>query len=366
MKEPDVIETLVDERRLTRRLFIKTAVGIGLGVGSSYFLGCAAPAQPMATPAKPTPTTVAPTSATPSAADVAASGGARTVTFASTSSGAVGLITEVIQKKGIDAKYGIKLDVKLFDPAAGEKAVLLKQTEVGLFPLVSAARAAAENVPVVIFAPMLYNHEYTIVREDSPYKSMADLKDKKIATLDKISGVYTSAQVFSKEVGGDFEKDYHIITGPPPAVISFLERGDVEAIIMHDPLVSNMLATGKYRQILAYSEEWKRMTGQPMFMIGLAAHRPWIEQNKAVAGSLNKMVLDATRYIVQHPEVFEENKKFLGLRDAAVKLAEKRMLSIYPDHWDANLIRNAKHIIDRAVELKIVPEAPKQDIFLIP
>lgn len=367
MREPEEYTTSVGKRELTRRSFIKTMAGVGLGIGGSYLLGCSAPAQPTATPAKPTATASASKQETPVAVQAAASPKAlRTLTFASVTGGALGLMTEVIQKKGIDVKYGIKLDVKMFDQAAAEKSTLLKQTEAGNFPLLSAVNANKENVPIVFFGPFLYNLGYWVVREDSPYKSSADLKGKKIATLDKISGIYTSAQVIAKETGGDFEKDYQIITGAPPAVVAFLERKDVEAVIINEPVVSTLLATGKYRQIEGCNDVWKKLTGQDMFMTGLAAHRPWIEQNKDLASAMSKMVVEAAKYIRQHPEVFEENKDFLGVKDPqALKLVQERMPRIYPDHWDSELVKNAKHIIDRAVEVKIVPAAPQQDIFLI-
>ncbi|MCL5959228.1 MAG: ABC transporter substrate-binding protein [Chloroflexi bacterium] len=356
-------------KKLTRRSFVKAAAGVGLSVGGAYFLGCAAPAaKPTATPLKAAPTAPPARSEQPAAAAPgAAAKSPRVVTFAGTSGAAVGLLTEVAQKKGIDAKYGLKLDVKLMDPAAAAKSVLLKQTEAGLFPLISAVSANNENVPIVIFAPMLFNHTHAIVWKDAPYKSMADLKGKKIGTLDKISGLYTSAQAIFKQAGGDFEKDFELVTGPPPALMAFLERKDVEAIIIHEPVAGSLISSGKYRALASMSDEWKRLTGEPMFMIGMGAHRPWIEQNRDVAVALNKMILETAKYVGQHPEVFEQNKEFLGLKDdTAVKTAQERMRGIFPEQWNETLIKNAQLIVDRSVELKIVEAAPKQSIFMIP
>ncbi|MBI2954303.1 MAG: ABC transporter substrate-binding protein [Chloroflexi bacterium] len=380
MREPRRLMAAANRHERDRGANLKSLVTAGLIVALAFLVACAAPATPTATPAPkaaapkpaatsaPAATAAALKAATPAAATPAAAAPKtlRTVTFASTTS-AVGLVTEVIKKKGIDAKYGINLDVKNFDPSAAEKAVALKQAEVGIYAPVSAALANDQDVPITFIAPLLYNHIFVIVGKDTPYKTLADLKGKKIGTLNKISGTYTSAQVFSRESGWDFEKDHQLIEGPLPALGAFMEKGDVDAITINDPIATNLILTGKFRQLMSYNDEWKKLTGQPMFMIGLAAHRPWIDQNKDVAALLNKMVLEGTNYIIKNPGVFDENKDFLGVKDAAaIKMIQERMPSIYPDRWDASFVKNAQHIIDRAVELKILPSAPKQDMFIIP
>ncbi|MBI2954304.1 MAG: ABC transporter substrate-binding protein [Chloroflexi bacterium] len=362
----------------TRGSFLGGIVAIGLVISVANLLGCAAPATPTATPA-PTAAapktaattaaapTVAPKAATPAAATPAAAApkSLKTVTFASTT-GAMGLTSALIQKMGLDAKYGLKLDVKSMDPTATEKAIALRQIDAGNFSLLSAVNSTNQDIPTVVFAPVLYNHISVIVWKDSPYRSMADLKGKKIASPEKAGGAYTSAQVLARELGGDFEKDYQIITGPIAALPPYLERKDVEAILIHEPVASGLILSGNYRRLMAYTEEWQKLTGQPMFMNGIAAHRSWVEQNRDTAAALTKIMIEAHSYIRKNPEVFEQNKDVLGLKSAdAVKMAQERMPAIYPDRWDNELVQNAKHIVDRAVELKITAP-PKQDIFWVP
>src|SRR5262249_27246902 len=60
--------------------------------------------------------------------------------FASPAPGsAVGLLSELIKEKKLDERNGILLDVKYFDPAATEQAVILRRADAGIFPVVSAA-----------------------------------------------------------------------------------------------------------------------------------------------------------------------------------------------------------------------------------
>ena len=64
-----------------------------------------------------------------------------TAIFAIPSPGsAVGLLTQVIKENHLDERNGIVLDVKYFDPAATEQAVILRRADAGIIPVVSAAR----------------------------------------------------------------------------------------------------------------------------------------------------------------------------------------------------------------------------------
>ncbi|MBI2954305.1 MAG: ABC transporter substrate-binding protein [Chloroflexi bacterium] len=371
--------------RLTRRSFFNIRAGICLAIGITLLMACAAPATPTATPsptvsapkpaatsaAAPTtaptaapaaaPTTAAPKAATPAAAAPKA---LRPVKLA-VAAGAMLLATGLIEKMKFDEKYGLKLDMRSMDPTATEKAIALGQLDAGPFSLVAAANFTNEDIPIVEFGPIMYNHISAIVWKDSPYQTMADLKGKKIATPDRAGGAYTNALILAKEMGDDFEKDYQVITGPVPALPPYLERKDVEAILINEPTSSNLVLTGKYRRLMAYTDEWQKLTGQPMFMNGLGARRSWVEQNRDTASALAKMIMEVHGYIRKNPGVFEEFQKALNLTTPEqVKMAQERMPTIYPDRWDDKLVQNAKHIVDRAIELNVI-KAPKQDIFMV-
>ena len=97
--------------------------------------------------------------------------------FASTT-GAVGLVTQVVRRLELEKKYDLKLDVKILDPAAGEKAVLLRQVDAGVFPVITAADVRDKGLDLVVFAPLLYMHIHLVVWNDSTAKSLADLRGK--------------------------------------------------------------------------------------------------------------------------------------------------------------------------------------------
>ncbi len=335
--------------RVSRRAFLLSA---GATVGA---VACAAPA---AAPSPP-PTTA------PAAAPTATVRPA-TIKFATVASGAVGFLTHVMTQRKIERKYDLTLELAPADPAAAEKALLLKQVDAGLFPIVSAARANTEGQPITVFGLLLWSHNYGVTYTDRPYAKLADLKGKKIATLDAISGTYQATQILAAGEGLNFEKDFQVVTSPAPAVLAFLERGDVEGIVHFEPNIGNLLLTGKYKVFLDHNAEWKRLTGQNMFSIGLAAHQPWIDANRDAAKRLLAALLEAAQLIQRDPSVFQEFAQFLGLDSPAkVKAAEERMPKIYPTEWNAAIAENAESIIKKAVELKILAKAPDRRVTLI-
>lgn len=323
------------ESGLTRRGFL---LGAGVTVGA-VAAGCGP--LPFSQPA-----------ATPSAGPVR-------IKLSTVASGATGFLTHVMTQRKINERYNLELDLVSADPAAAERAVLFKQVDAGLFPILSAARANSEGQAVTLFGPLLWNHNYGLTFADRPYTRLADLRGKKIATLDPISSTYQSTLVLAKEQGLDFEKDFKVVTSPPPAVIAFLQRGDVEGIIHFEPNIGNLLTTAKYKVFFEENAEWKRLTGQNMFFVGLAAFDTWLKANGDGARRLVQAVLKTAQTIRADATVFQQYADFLGLDSPAkVKAAQERMTAIYPTEWNQAAADNAESLVKRAIELKILAKAP--------
>ncbi|MBI4321279.1 MAG: hypothetical protein HY675_22540 [Chloroflexi bacterium] len=129
----------------------------------------------------------------------------------------------------------------------------------------------------------------------------------------------------------------------------------------------SQIDSGDFRQLAAANDLWKEITGQPMFFVGLGAHRDWYNQNRETAKGLLNTFLEAAKYVQDHPETVEDVKDAIGLKNPQqVDMAKKRIPPVYATRWDADVIKNAQHIIDRALELKIIPKAPAESVFAIP
>jgi ABC-type nitrate/sulfonate/bicarbonate transport system substrate-binding protein len=343
----------------TRRAFLRGAARLGAGLG---LLPLAAACMPTAAPAPVAPT-VAPPRATANPPPAARA--LRTVVFATSAGGsAMGLITQVVKRHQLDERYGLNLDLKPLDPSEAERATVMGIVEAGFFVPVSWAKANLEGQNVSFLAPLYTNHGAVLVRADSPYRSLGDLRGKRIATLPSVSGLYTSMQVIVRKLGMDWEHDFDLVAGQAPAVIAALERGDADAAIPFEPNVSRLLATGQYREVLNPNETWQQLTGSPLFMVGLAALQSWIDQHRDTARALRACILDATRYLRENPNVWDEERELLGItNERHLELVKERMAKIYMAEPTPEMVRSIDEIIDISVQVGVIPEKPRKEIF---
>ena len=286
------------------------------------------------------------------------------LTFAS-STATVGLVTQVVRRLELEKKYDVKLDLKILDPAGAEKAVLLRQVDTGLFPVLTAADLQAKGEQIVLFAPLLYTHTYLLVENDAPAKTFVDLKNKKIGVLDKVSGAYRGMQLMAARSGMDFERDFQPITGPPPALVTFFLRKQVDALAIHEPIATKLLAEGKFRIVMGLNDEWKKAGKGDWLFICAGAHRDWLTKNRAPAKRLSDMLLDAMRQLSRTPDLIEAEAEFLGLKTKPeIELARQRMLKIFPTEWNDAVVASTMEAVHEAARLGQI-KAPAQEFLTV-
>lgn len=299
---------------------------------------------------------------TDAAAETCGSGGAPvSVSFgASAGTSAIGLLANVIKGEGIDTDHGVDMQISEFAPDQAEQAILTGQVDTGFFALVSWAKVQNEGEDVALLAPLMQNHGAVLVREDSDAQSLEDLKGKRLATLSPVSGLYTSMQVLAAELDLSWEDDFEVISGPPPGLVAFLENGDVDGIVHFEPTVSQLLATGSYRVVMTPSEAWQEQTGEPLFMLGVAAQQSWVDENTETARCVVDAIRDATTRLSDDPSLIENYQEELQLSDEEIAIAKERMSGIYIPQPAEELEEDVRMILDRSVELGVIEGYPDQ------
>lgn len=270
----------------------------------------------------------------------------------------IGLLSAIIQDEGLDEQHGLDMSFSEFAPDQAEQAILTGQVDTGFFALVAQANVQAEGQDVVFLRPLQANHGAMLVRDDSDYESLEDLQGQTVATLSPVSGIYTSMQVLAAEIGLDWEQDFDVISGPPPALVGFIESGEVEGIVHFEPTVSSLLSTGNYRAIMTPTETWEESTGAPLFMLGVAARQAWIDEHPEAASRLVDVFDELLEMIDSDPEIIRNYQAELDLDDEAMDIAVERMADIYIPETAEDVEENVDHILDRSLELGVIPEIP--------
>jgi NitT/TauT family transport system substrate-binding protein len=290
-----------------------------------------------------------------------------TLVFASPAPGsAVGLLTQVIKEKGLDEHNGLVLDVKYFDPAATEQAVVLRRADAGIFPVVSAARVNLIGERIRLFAPALINHNSIVLQKGSTATRLADLKGKRLGTLDRISMTYTSLAVIAKMQGLDLDQDFKLTLSPPPVLMALFGRGELDALVIFEPLVTRLVSEG-YVEMVRLDRFWREQTGQFMVALAIGAHEDWLNSHPAAARKLFRTLIDAMAAIQANPKaIVQEHRQSLMIEtDEQLKRLTERMPRLYTARWDRALIDNMDSLLKKNVELGLLKAMPKDEIFVI-
>lgn len=343
-------------RPLNRRRFLYMSGLVALGAAG--LPACATTQQPA--PSTTTPPATPEPAATPPAQTSSQPATPQTVTFATPGTLVVGYLMEVIKSRKLDEKHGVILDVKKMGLTDAERAVAFKQVDMGIFGLVSAAVANAEGNDMRIFAPLLWNFVEVVVREDSPYQHLDELKGKKVGVPDRITSTFQSSKLVLKSMGYDLEKDFEVVIVPPqpPAQLGLLERKDVEALILNEPAVTQALAKGR-RGILTFNDRWQELTGEPFLFLGAAASQQWLDQNADAARRVARAIIDAAKEAQADPGTVAEFAEVMGLSEPAmVDLGKERLPGFLANHWDDKVVANGQRILQESLELGLIKKDP--------
>ena len=113
---------------------------------------------------------------------------------------------------------------------------------------------------------------------------------------------------------------------------------------------------------------WREATGDntPLFLVGLAAHRQWAEQNRATTAALANVLVDIHRKLRAKPQILSELHKEFGIPDserAAIELLPKRLIDVYSVDWGKPVFGNIERQIDEAVKAGILAKRPDKTVY---
>jgi NitT/TauT family transport system substrate-binding protein len=217
-----------------------------------------------------------------------------------------------------------------------------------------------------LFAPALINHNSVVVQKGSTATGLADLKGKKIGTLDRISMTYTSLATVAKMQGLDLEQNFKLTLSPPPVLMALFSRGELDALVIYEPLVSRLVSQG-HRELMRFDRFWQDQTGESMVALGIGAHEDWIKSHSSAARKLFKTVMDAMNVIQSDPKgILQQHRQSLMIEtDQQLARLAERMGRLYAARWDSALIANMNSLLKKNVELGLLKAMPKDEIFVI-
>ncbi|MBI2020961.1 PhnD/SsuA/transferrin family substrate-binding protein, partial [Candidatus Giovannonibacteria bacterium] len=206
------------------------------------------------------------------------------------------LLFAVMQDKGMTDKNKIKLDVVYSDPAEAERKMVDRSNgvEVSVFnPIALAATNQQKRINLRAFVGVHNSYHAILVKKDSTYKKLEDLKGAKIAIRPKVSAAYSAFSVGMQTAGLNLEKDFKLTFGSIPQNVASLKNGEVDATFLNIFETSKLLAAGQYREINDLDQKWFDEMKFPMPFVDFAAHEDWIKENPKKVKRLKMTTLEA-------------------------------------------------------------------------
>ena len=268
---------------------------------------------------------------------------------------------KVIQQQNLAQKHKLEMDAREFvDIGALDRTFVLGEYDViSSLSLNTFGEYLNKGLDLVMVLGTLYPHGAIVVPKNSPYQTLADLRDKRVG----VYGIHASSTalfgVIARErFGLDIRKDMKIFGSVPSALPTLLAKGEVEAILNIPPFVPRMVASGDYRILMTTMDEWEKITGHKIPFAFMIASRKTIETKRA---GLRKMVAawrEAVEYLRAHPESLDPFLVSAKITDpGAQKIAQRIMVPHYMNSLTEKDVDNVRLYWESAVKYGFMTKA---------
>jgi ABC-type nitrate/sulfonate/bicarbonate transport system substrate-binding protein len=217
------------------------------------------------------------------------------------------MVDEYIVDNGIHKKWGAKVGVefKILHPQDDFAAFMGKSVEIVALSTLEIARLVAdEGHNIIMYGKQVDAFNNMFVRTDSPYKTPADLKGKKIVHPGWDTGSAQMGAILLKEwFGLDLKKDFKVVTAPWPVGPQLLAKRDVEMALNLVPLTLKLEMEGKIRPIMrGYAREWaaKRGTGHHLSVTNFTSWGKWLDANEEIIRAWLGLYSEGQKYAHEH------------------------------------------------------------------
>lgn len=181
-----------------------------------------------------------------------------------------------LEKEGLEVEF-----VKFADVNGPTKAIASHAIDVAIGASAAGAfNIAADGLPIkIILGTQLAEAQFTVLA-DSPLKSFADFKGKKIGMSPPGSATHAIATALLENNYGLKPADYTVVPGTEPRLAQFLIQKDIDAAAIRSTTVAQMNEV-KLRGLGNFLDEWKKMTKSTASpFIGIAiVHNDYLAKN---------------------------------------------------------------------------------------
>jgi len=253
--------------------------------------------------------------------------------------GAQDFIIFVMDSQGILERYRLAPKrVKFLNPPSVQLMIAETQVDIGFGGFTTMANARTQGKDVIIVRGIFSPVNAVFVPLDSPLRSVADLKGKKMGSF---GGPGSTTLAFfgviaSKWYGLDIFRDVEQITAPGPALDNLLAKGEIDAALMGTMESIQFAAQKKYRVLADLSEEYQAKQGRAPAHVMVSTSEAFAREHPDIITDFLRAYEDALQFSRDNADVWGAYGKTIGMTsDAEIALLREKMSANLIEHWDA-------------------------------
>jgi NitT/TauT family transport system substrate-binding protein len=258
-------------------------------------------------------------------------------------------------QQGFDKKHGIAVEYTVYPTLDGLfTAIRSKQVDVGFGGWTAFAQFRSKNFPVTMFFPVGKGVTLDVIApKDSTFKTLGDLKGRKVGSYAGAAGTATVLfrVLTSRYYGYDPARTNDLQYAGPGLMPTLVQKNEVAAALLFDPLAAKAIATGPFRSIANLADVYKEKTGDDFLWIGVATNDDFIAAQPAALSSFVRAWLESVAYVKANPQVFAPVAKALSLDEAGTRILRERVLADYTTTWNDETIRSLNRFAKMANEV---------------
>lgn len=265
------------------------------------------------------------------------------------------IASNVMIQQGFDKKHGIAIEYSTYPTLDGLfTAIRGKQVDVGFGGWTAFAQFRSKGFPVVMFYPVGRGVSLDIIAPSgSTFRTLEDLKGKKVGSYAGAAGTATVLfrVLTSKYYGFDPAKTNDLQYAGPGLLPSLVEKNEIAAALLFDPLAAKAIASGTFRSVANLADIYKEKVGDDFLWIGVASNDEFVGRQPAAIAGFTRAWSEAVAYVKSHPEVYDSYGKALGLDAKGTAILRDRVNADYTTTWTDDTVRSLSKFAKLANEV---------------
>ena len=250
-----------------------------------------------------------------------AAGDGGTIRMMLNPAGTMSLLPYVVKKYKLDEKHGFKLETVPYTNAnTATAAMQSKSAEIIVYEWLATARIIDGGIDIVGVAPFMTYINTVLVPTDSKIKTLADLKGKKLGVHSKTSFDWLIMQAAAKQqFNMDLAKEVSIQEGAAPLLRGSIENGQLDATQMWNSLAADMIASGKFKDMLTIRSITEGMGVPTVPYLFFGMRTEYAKANPANAKAFVAAYQDVYEILKTDDKVWEERGAEMKLSPDGIK-----------------------------------------------